>query len=359
MRDNFSLNVKRILASRAGHKCSVCLKSTSGPGSDNDVAISDGIAAHITAASANGPRFDPSLSPEERRSPENGIWACTQHGREIDTDMFAFSVTVLRGLKRIREDSAAREIQQRGHVEDQSGLLIELPYVTTNYKLFEVMVPQTYTFSTTSVLRDILRNAESPSRLLDLAPEVIIGTWDTHPNVAGILSTLLSNNIDYWKPMPIILKKLERLCEAVITTDNWTRVALVEPLAFALAAQGCPDVHRKLLERLVEDTKWRDKDAARIRDYYGGIGTEIAAIFRHWRDPFRKGLLPANDVARFIDLLLSTDATLTRPYVRQSLLELLQEHAKVLFESGAFDLAQSVNEFLEAFQTIKDKKSSK
>ena len=74
MRDDFLPKVKDILANRAGHKCSVCSKATSGPSTDPGGAFSDGVAADITAASAGGPRFDPTLSREKRRSAENGIW---------------------------------------------------------------------------------------------------------------------------------------------------------------------------------------------------------------------------------------------------------------------------------------------
>jgi hypothetical protein len=351
MRHDFAPEIKRVLAARAGHKCSVCLKPTSGPGDNINAALSDGIAAHITAASPKGPRFDPSLSAEGRRSPENGIWVCTQHGREIDAPQSAFSVEVLRGLKKIREESASIELQKFNSVNDQSSLIVEFPHATTTYKLFQVLAPQDYTFSTTFGLRDLLRGSETPSQLLDLASEVVIGTWNSHPNVAGILSTLLSNNIDYWKPTRPVLDQLEQLCQAAIKSNEWTRVACVEPLAFAVAAQGRADVHRKLLERLVGDPKWRATDAKRTRQYYGSRGVAIAAIFRHWKDSFRNGLLQANDVPRLVDLLLSSDVILAGPTVREALLQLLLKHAQVLYDSGAHQLARSVNDFIEAIHS--------
>ena len=153
MRDDFSPNVRQTLAARAGHKCSVCRKTTSGPGDTADAALSDGIAAHITAASPKGPRFDPSLSAEARGGPENGIWVCTQHGREIDAATSTFSVEVLRGLTRIREESVSRELQQHQGAEDQTSLMIEFPHATTAYKLFEVLATQAHRFPTTSALR--------------------------------------------------------------------------------------------------------------------------------------------------------------------------------------------------------------
>jgi flavin-binding protein dodecin len=352
-RDNFSPNVKRTLAARAGHRCSVCQKSTSGPSNDSASVLSDGIAAHITAASPNGPRFDPSLTSEERHSAENGIWACTQHGREIDADASAFSVELLRGLKRIREESAKRDLESgAASPRDDTASLIEFPHAETTYKMFEIVGAQPYSFTTTSAIREALRRAGQPSRLLDLASEVIPEIWDTHPNAAGILSTLLSTAVDVWQPTHSVLEKLRQLCDTAIQAGDWTQVASAEPLAFALGAKGHPEVHRRLLERLIEDRHWREADAARIRKYYGTIGVEIAAIVRHWHDPLREGLLRANDVARLIDLLLSGDETLAKPFAKHTLLDLLEQHALVLADCGEVELASRINELSVALRHL-------
>jgi hypothetical protein len=355
MRDEFSTDVKRALAARAGHRCSVCLKPTSGPATESGIAVSDGVAAHITAASSGGPRFDPSVSPEQRRSAENGIWVCTQHGREIDADDSAFSVQVLRGLKRIREDAAQHELQRGTSPADRSAALIEFPYAATTYKLFEIIEPQAYDFATTASLHELLYQAREPTRLLNLASEVVPGIWGTHPKIAGILSTLFSNAVDLWQPSPGLLAKLEQLCNNAIQAGDWSQVASVEPLAFALSAKGCRDVHRRLLERLINESHWRDADAARIREYYGSVGIEIAAIIRHWHDPFREGLLKANDVARLIDLALSGDATVASPFARQTVLDLLEIHADLLFRSGEPDLARRVTELVAALRFVRGK----
>ena len=291
MRDDFSADVKRSLAARAGHRCSICGKSTSGPAVDPETALSDGVAAHITAASPGGPRFDSALTQEERRSAGNGIWACTQHGREIDADASAFSVDLLRGLKKICEEAADRELHAHAALSDQSAQLIELPHATTAFKLFEIVAPQPYAYPTTAAVRELVQRAEQPGRLLGLAAEVIPNIWNTHANIAGILSTLLSTAVELWQPTESMLAKLEELCDSAIQGGDWSRVASVEPLAFALGAKGHHDVHRRVLERLIEERHWRDTDAARVRQYYGTVGVQIAAIVRHWHDPFRKGLL--------------------------------------------------------------------
>src|SRR5687767_14296720 len=74
-RDNFSSAVVRLLADRAGHRCSnpACGCPTIGPSLRPDRAVNLGVAAHITAASAGGPRYDAALAVEHRKSAENGI----------------------------------------------------------------------------------------------------------------------------------------------------------------------------------------------------------------------------------------------------------------------------------------------
>jgi len=58
-----------------------------------------GVAAHITAASKNGPRYDPDMSAEERASETNGIWTCQNHGKFIDDNPSKCSVDELRRWK--------------------------------------------------------------------------------------------------------------------------------------------------------------------------------------------------------------------------------------------------------------------
>jgi len=98
-RDDFSANTKRQLALSVGTLCSICGKATHGPNDDFSGAINNGIAAHITAAAQGGPRYDGSLSVEERKSFKNGIWVCSDHGSLIDKVPLQFSVDDLNGYK--------------------------------------------------------------------------------------------------------------------------------------------------------------------------------------------------------------------------------------------------------------------
>jgi hypothetical protein len=49
-----------------------------------------GVAAHITAASVGGPRYDASLKPKQRAAIENGIWLCQNCGTMIDRDPICY-----------------------------------------------------------------------------------------------------------------------------------------------------------------------------------------------------------------------------------------------------------------------------
>jgi hypothetical protein len=66
MRDDFPDEVKRTLANRAALICSNpdCGASTAGPREDPSKALNIGVAAHITAASPGGPRYDTNLTPD-------------------------------------------------------------------------------------------------------------------------------------------------------------------------------------------------------------------------------------------------------------------------------------------------------
>src|SRR6266852_2422893 len=94
VRDDFKQTTKDLLAKRVGYHCSnpECGAHTVGPRQGDEGVMNVGVAAHITAASPDGPRYDPSLSPEQRRHPSNGIWLCQNHGKLVDSDEGHFSV---------------------------------------------------------------------------------------------------------------------------------------------------------------------------------------------------------------------------------------------------------------------------
>jgi hypothetical protein len=116
LRDDFSEETKRILAVRVCYVCSnpKCRKPTAGPQQDSIKAINIGVAAHITAASPDGPRYDVKLTPEQRRHPDNGIWACQSCGKLIDNDRERYTVETLLQWKKDAEARALERLERSG-----------------------------------------------------------------------------------------------------------------------------------------------------------------------------------------------------------------------------------------------------
>ncbi len=111
MRDDFDQATKDVLFKRARAKCSnpACRKETCEAHSEEDKAVNTGFAAHITAASPKGPRYDPALSSKERKSIRNGIWLCGTCAKLIDSDSPKYAVEILRAWKTVAEAGDERE----------------------------------------------------------------------------------------------------------------------------------------------------------------------------------------------------------------------------------------------------------
>ncbi len=104
-RDDFSAKVKNTLAKRVGYRCSNpnCKTTTIGPGYYDDQIVSIGVAAHIAAAAEGGPRYDKTMTKEERESASNGIWLCQNCSKMIDSDAEKYSVELLKKWKEAAE----------------------------------------------------------------------------------------------------------------------------------------------------------------------------------------------------------------------------------------------------------------
>jgi hypothetical protein len=114
MRDDFLAPVKDTIARRVGFQCSRlgCGKVTAGPQDDPTRTVNIGVASHITAASPEGPRFDASLTSEDRRSPANGIWLCQTCAKLIDNDTSRYPAETLREWKALAEERAGRALEE-------------------------------------------------------------------------------------------------------------------------------------------------------------------------------------------------------------------------------------------------------
>lgn len=106
-RDNFTPSTKSALARNVHFRCVYpgcpLVTHASTPDGDN---INVGNAAHISAASPGGPRFDDELTPQQRRAYDNGAWLCATHANLVDADPARFPGEELKNWQRKMESSA-------------------------------------------------------------------------------------------------------------------------------------------------------------------------------------------------------------------------------------------------------------
>lgn len=124
MRDEFSEKVKRTVAARVGYRCSNCQKPTMGPQVDSTKFLNIGVAAHITAASPGGPRYNPELSPVQRKHPDNAIWLCQDCAKLIDDDEARFTEEELRQWKHDAE-KRANELIGKSEISSHARKLLK------------------------------------------------------------------------------------------------------------------------------------------------------------------------------------------------------------------------------------------
>lgn len=111
-RHNFSKKTIEVLRSRVSGRCSNpdCRVPTTGPAKDVNKVNNIGIAAHIYAASPGGPRYDSSMTKEERGSIDNALLLCSNCSIKIDKDPDFYSAELLFSWKRQAEAKSLLEL---------------------------------------------------------------------------------------------------------------------------------------------------------------------------------------------------------------------------------------------------------
>ncbi len=139
MRDEFTVGIKEELAKRVGYLCSNpgCRQPTSGPQSTPFGTVNIGVAAHITAASPSGPRYDDSLSSGDRGSSGNGIWLCQTCSKLVDSDQSRYTVGKLREWKSDAEAASARALERRRSPATESEGENPIPAYTATVSAFQ------------------------------------------------------------------------------------------------------------------------------------------------------------------------------------------------------------------------------
>lgn len=112
VRDSFSKQTITEIAKGVAYRCSNpdCGRPTVGANAAQDGTVTIGVAAHICAASAGGPRYNPAQTSEARRGKVNGIWLCQSCARLIDVDLEKFTVEALEKWKQDAQARAFRDL---------------------------------------------------------------------------------------------------------------------------------------------------------------------------------------------------------------------------------------------------------
>lgn len=112
-RDDFTTKTRHKIGRQSSWLCSdpSCRRSTVGSDSEGEGEIDLGVAAHICAAAPGGPRFDPEMKAEERKSASNGIWLCQNHAKLVVTKDPMFTVELLREWKAQAQQDSWRNVR--------------------------------------------------------------------------------------------------------------------------------------------------------------------------------------------------------------------------------------------------------
>src|SRR3546814_12372679 len=139
-RDDFSQATKNRLAKQARYHCSnpSCRKLTSATTSDGSKEMNIGVAAHICAAApgVGARRYRADMTPDQRKSHENGIWLCQDCAKAIDSDDPILTEAFLHSWKQKHSDAMWRSVirSEARRVGQECVSICRLGWMQYHYK---------------------------------------------------------------------------------------------------------------------------------------------------------------------------------------------------------------------------------
>jgi hypothetical protein len=199
-RDEFPEATKRAIAARVAYRCSNpdCRAPTAGPQAETGKTLNIGVAAHISAAAAGGPRYDQALSPEQRSDVANAIWLCQNCAKLIDNDPQRFTSGVLLAWRGLAEAVAQAEVgkTQAHRVDEVQDKWVDSDY-PTQLGITKQLEAEGYTLN--------WRSANEEATLIDIGGwEYVIVERDgvrfrlkvhDHPVIGGYLVLLKKRSV--------------------------------------------------------------------------------------------------------------------------------------------------------------------
>lgn len=132
-RDDFKKSTRDFLRESAGNNCvnPACGKPTNAKSAVEEKIVSNGIGAHVSAASPGGPRYNPALTREQRSAADNGAWLCANCATMVDVDPQRFPIECIRGWQ---EKAAA--LRQHGYSGERNPLSYDAAAVVNRVNHF-------------------------------------------------------------------------------------------------------------------------------------------------------------------------------------------------------------------------------
>lgn len=199
-RDEFNDSVKRNLAMRVACKCSKpgCGIQTHGPNSNPEKATIVGKASHICAAAKGGPRYDPNMTKEERKSINNAIWLCAIHADEVDKDIPKYSVKTLREWKDTAEQNATHSLGKSRNTLHLGHTLLQLGNEIVVFAMLESLTESQWQFQLLDFMKgtdaELLRYCAEFSTLTAQSTIVVIESYGDGRTICEPPRVFVDNN---------------------------------------------------------------------------------------------------------------------------------------------------------------------
>jgi hypothetical protein len=226
-RDDFSRTTKDTLAKRVGFRCSNpnCRRLTSGPKSDASGVINIGVAAHITAAASGGPRHDESLSSDERRALDNGIWLCQTCAKLVDDAPSSYPVELLRNWKDQAEADALSQLESMKAASDavSSMRLAGVQDLVSHWKALQAIAKYPITPAVFTASREM--EVAAVQEWLSGPPSSLFMQTDGLTDGLDFLAAVSANEDQLSLQNALIIHTIEAWCHLAASRDRLVLVA--------------------------------------------------------------------------------------------------------------------------------------
>jgi hypothetical protein len=161
------------------------------PQENPEKAINIGVAAHISAASPGGPRFEASLSPEARSSASNGIWLCQTCAKLIDNDPVRYTREHLFQWKSDAEGRAVQDLESRSpQNENQVNLFKKMERLMP-----ELLAEMRADLAAHPLCREVVLLQRNWSFWYPKDRELLTYYFDDHPNLRSKIQILENHQL--------------------------------------------------------------------------------------------------------------------------------------------------------------------